>query len=110
MGDDSGAVYSLVVSLVLIAGAAVAATFLLKRWRGSVGRHDGPLRLVHVIALGPRERLALVKVGGKYLVIGVTPTSINKISEALDIDEHGGDGARSAIGPQSERASGPVAD
>jgi flagellar biogenesis protein FliO len=43
------------------------------------------LQLVHVIALGPRERLALVKVGARYLVVGITPNTVNRIAELYDI-------------------------
>lgn len=76
-----GSLYSVVVSLVLILGAAAAATVFLRRWKGSIGRREGPMQLQHVIALGPRERLALVKVGRRYLVVGVTPTSITKVAD-----------------------------
>ena len=85
--SDTGTVGSLVVALVLVTGAAAAATWVLRHWRGSVGRREGPLQLVHVIALGPRERLALVKIGGRYLVVGITPTSISRVSEMSDIEE-----------------------
>jgi flagellar protein FliO/FliZ len=78
---DSGTLYPTVVSLVLISSAAVAATVFLKRWRGSIGRSEGPLQLRHVIALGPRERLALVQVGSRYLVVGVTPSGISAVAE-----------------------------
>jgi len=78
--SDSGALGSLVVALILVAGAAAAATWVLRHWKGSVSRREGPLQLVHVIALGPRERLALVKIGGRYLVVGITPTSINRVT------------------------------
>ncbi len=76
---------------VLILGAAVAATFVLKRWKGAVGGRDGPLQLIHVIALGPRERLALVKVGARYLVVGITPNNVNRIAELYDIQHAGAD-------------------
>jgi flagellar protein FliO/FliZ len=74
-----------VTSLILILGLAAGVALLLRRWKGSVGRREGPLRLLHVIALGSRERLALVKVGGRYLVVGITPTSVNRIAELEDI-------------------------
>ena len=80
---DATAWYTLVVPLVL--GAAAAATVLLRRWRGNVGRRDGPLQLVHVIAVGPRERLALVKVGARHLVVGITPNHVSRIAEFDDI-------------------------
>lgn len=84
--SDDGAVYSLILSLVLILGAAAAATFLLRRWKGSIGRTNGPMQVVHIVPLGPRERLALVKVGERYLIVGVTPTSVTRISEVDKIE------------------------
>jgi flagellar biosynthetic protein FliO len=92
---------SLVVALVLVAGAAAAATWVLRHWKGSVGRREGPLQLVHVIALGPRERLALVKIGGRYLVVGITPTNINRVAELSgitdDVAEAAKDNARDIL-------------
>jgi flagellar protein FliO/FliZ len=74
------------VPLLVIVGAAAAATWFLRRWKGSLGRRDGPLQLVHVIALGPRERIALVKVGARYLVVGITGQHINTLAEVADKD------------------------
>lgn len=95
--SDGGAVWSLVVALVLVTGAAAAATWVLRHWKGSVGRREGPLQLVHVIALGPRERLALVKVGGRYLVVGITPTSINRVAELSDMTDDVTDPAKDSV-------------
>jgi flagellar protein FliO/FliZ len=92
--SDTGAVGSLVVALILVAGAAAAATWVLRQWKGSVGRREGPLQLVHVIALGPRERLALVKIGARYLVVGITPTQINRVTELSDITDNVGEVGR----------------
>jgi flagellar biosynthetic protein FliO len=86
--SDTSGIGSLVVALILVAGAAAAATWVLRHWKGSIGRREGPLQLVHVIALGPRERLALVKVGGRYLVVGITPTSISRVAELYDIQDN----------------------
>jgi len=86
--SDTGGLGSLIVALILVAGAAAAATWVLRHWKGSVARRAGPLDLVHVIALGPRERLALVKVGGRYLVVGITPTSISRVAELSDIRDN----------------------
>jgi flagellar biosynthetic protein FliO len=89
--DDGIAWTSLLMPTVLILAAAVAATFVLKRWKGAVGGRNGPLQLIHVIALGPRERLALVKVGARYLVVGITPNNVNRIAELYDIQHAGAD-------------------
>lgn len=81
---ETGTLYPTVVSLVLVLGAAVAATVFLRRWKGSIGRREGPMQLRHVIALGPRERLALVKVGSRFLVVGVTAAGITAVAEFTD--------------------------
>jgi flagellar protein FliO/FliZ len=83
-GDDvvsTAEILSLMVSLFLILGAAGAAAWFLRRWQGSLGRREGPLRLEHIIAVGPRERLAMVRAGTRYLVVGITPTAITRIAE-----------------------------
>lgn len=85
---ETSGIGSLVVALIIVAGAAAAATWVVRHWKGSVGRREGPLQLVHVIALGPRERLALVKIGGRYLVVGITPTSISRVAELCDIEDN----------------------
>jgi len=77
-----------------VAAAAAAATWVLRQWKGSVGRREGPLQLVHVIALGPRERLALVKIGARYLVVGITPTQINRVTELSDIKDNVGEAGK----------------
>ena len=94
LSSDTSGIGSLVVALVIVAAAAAAATWVLRHWKGSIGRREGPLQLVHVIALGPRERLALVKVGGRYLVVGITPTSISRVAELYDIQDNVREGAQ----------------
>jgi flagellar protein FliO/FliZ len=99
--DDGGSIVSLVVPLVVILGAAGAAAWFLRRWKGSLGRREGPMQLLHVIALGPRERLALVKVGSRHLVIGVTPTSVSRVAEVSEstdslLDDRPGSGSSPA--------------
>jgi flagellar biosynthetic protein FliO len=83
--DDPIPWASLLIPLLLVVGAGAAATFAVRRWKGAIGGRDGPLQVVHVIAVGPRERLALVKVGARYLVVGITPNHVSRIAELDDI-------------------------
>lgn len=103
--SDAGsnmALYALIVPLLLVMGAAVAATLVLKRWRVGLTRRDGPLQLVHVIAVGPREKIALLKTGSRYLVVGITPGSITRLAALSDIQE-----AASGAPPAQEPHDGP---
>lgn len=73
-------------SLSLAVGVAVvllwAALWALRRMRpnGSAGR-NADCKIVRVLGLGPRERLVVVSIGSKQLVIGVGGTSISLLCE-----------------------------
>ena len=96
MNSVSYSLYPTVISLVLVLSAAAGAAIFLRRWKGSIGRHEGPMQLRHVLALGPRERLALVKVGAKYLVVGVTTAGISAVAEFSDSTLEEGEHAHTA--------------
>jgi flagellar protein FliO/FliZ len=53
------------------------ALWLMKRGQALRPRASGPLTLVAGLSMGPRERIAVVQAGGRYLVVGVTAQSIN---------------------------------
>jgi flagellar biosynthetic protein FliO len=105
LDGETVSIYSVGVPLTLILGAAAAATWFLRRWKGSLSRRAGPMQLVHVIALGQRERLALVKVGDRYLVIGVTPSSISTVAQLDDLPD---EVPERALSPRADNTS-PVA-
>lgn len=81
--QDDGAVPSsfpwleLLAPLLLLAALAAALAWLL-RGRSSLLRRDGPLRLVQVLPVGPRERVLLIKIESQddYLLLGSTPAQI----------------------------------
>lgn len=105
--DPAGAAstfVSLLLPLLLITAAAGAATFLLTRWKGSVVKREGPLQLVQVLALGPRERLALVKAGARYLVIGVTSGGISRVAEFSQLHDAAAESPASSGTPAAEPA------
>jgi flagellar biogenesis protein FliO len=101
-----------VLAVMLVLSAAAGATVFLQRWKGSIGRREGPMQLRHVLALGPRERLALVKVGNRYLVVGVTTAGISAVAEFSNtaLDERESDTAleERREPPETHRDSGPT--
>lgn len=70
-----GALLALVAVLALIVGLA----WLLKRLPGSGLRSSEQLRVVTSLAVGQRERLLVVQVGGQQLLLGVTAQSITPL-------------------------------
>ena len=66
-------------SLAIVLGAIFAVAFLARRMR-AIGRRPGALiDVLAETALGPKERVVLLQVGGKQIVVGVTANSINAL-------------------------------
>ena len=66
----------------LVAFAAVVAAIplalaLLKRAQSIRPGRRGVVNVVGGVAVGPRERIAVVEAGGKWLVLGITSQNIN---------------------------------
>ena len=64
------------LAFALVIALIPAALWVLKRAQALRPARDGALQLVAGLALGPRERIAIVKVGQRSLVVGITAQTI----------------------------------
>jgi flagellar protein FliO/FliZ len=70
--------------LFLLLGLLYLAFYLIKRYGPRIGLpaiNSRDLTLHSQIALGPRKTVVVVRFLNKFLVLGVTDTQINKITE-----------------------------
>ena len=68
----SGEIFNMGTSLLLIIGAIVFVGWLYSRTQ-RMSSHDGDvIRILAAQPLGPKERVLLVEVAGKQLVLGMT--------------------------------------
>lgn len=74
-GGIAQAVIGLAAVLALVAGLA----WLLKRYSGLRGTGSGLIRIVGGAAVGQRERIVLVEVGGTWLLVGVAPGQVRAL-------------------------------
>lgn len=74
-GDIATVVLGLAFVLLLIFGSA----WLIKRLGAVPSAASGAIKIVAVLPVGSRERITLVEVGGKQLLLGVTPTQITTL-------------------------------
>jgi len=85
MGNiDAG---SMIVSLLLVLFAIVIAAWLLKKLQVGTSSVNG-LKVVTSLNLGSRERLVVVQVGEKQLLLGITGQQINlldKLEEPIEV-------------------------
>ena len=73
---------SMLVSLFLVLGLIVVSAFVLKKFHLGSHNHQG-LKVISSLHLGTKERLVVVEVNKKQLLLGVTANQIN-VLETLD--------------------------
>jgi flagellar protein FliO/FliZ len=91
MGSTFGMLVRLVLSLGVVLGLMAVAANVMRRTgmggAGGLGRRRGlPIEVVARHAVGRRSSVALVRAGGKGLVLGVTDHTITVLAET-DPDE-----------------------
>ncbi len=69
--------FGLVVVLALLLGAL----WLLKRINQPRGPAAGLLRVIAGVAVGQRERVVILELGGSWLVLGVAPGQVTTLAE-----------------------------
>jgi len=75
----AGSILQVVIGLVFVLGLVACAAWLLKRFSGLPGIGSGVIRIVGGAALGQRERIVLVEIGGTWLVVGVAPGQVRAL-------------------------------
>jgi flagellar protein FliO/FliZ len=85
-------------------GLVLALIFVLakvgKKLHANISAPDRALKIVSMLSLGTKEKVALIQVGKKQLLIGVTPQSINtllELAEPIDIDSTPPEGEKSLL-------------
>lgn len=95
------------LSLLLIVGAIMALAWAYSRLQGGRARNGGVIRILAAQPLGAKERVMLVDVAGRQLVIGVTASQIQTLhvlEEAVVPTET----PRTATGGFAERLRGAL--
>lgn len=75
----SGSMLAVLLPVMAVLGTLLAALVFVNRKRGLFNT-DGPLRIVQVLSVGPRERVMVLSAGNDTLVIGVTTGQITLLS------------------------------
>lgn len=81
--------YRFIGSLAFISIIGGTLIFVVKRWSKvkNVGGKTSKIDLVHQFHLGPKKSLALVRVAGEHILVGVTEQNINMIKSIAFIDD-----------------------
>ena len=66
-------------SLVLVVGAILFVGWFYSRVRGVNVGGSKVINILAAQALGPKERIIVVQIGGKQIAVGVTPSSLQAL-------------------------------
>lgn len=78
-GVSSADLLTVVLGLAIVMGLIFGCAWLIKRMGAMPAAGGGAIKVLAVLPLGARERVTLVEVGGKQLLLGVTATQITTL-------------------------------
>ena len=67
------------VGLLAVIAIIFGCAWIVRRMSGMTGGNSCAMKVVSVMPMGTRERIALIEVGGKQILIGVTPQAIRTL-------------------------------
>ncbi|SES76226.1 flagellar protein FliO/FliZ [Marinobacter segnicrescens] len=67
------------IGLLVVVALIFGCAWLIRRMNGLTGMNSGAMKVVSVMALGARERIALIDVAGTQILVGITPSSIRTL-------------------------------
>ena len=79
MPSMASSVAQMVFGLVIVIGALFGVLAVLRKLQGGRTHLVGGLKIIGATSVGPRERVVLLALGSKVLVLGVTPGRVNAL-------------------------------
>lgn len=77
--DAAGALVRVVLSLVVVVAFILAAGWIARRLQTAGHGRGKRMRCVETLAIGVKERISLVEVGGVSLVVGIAPGCVRTL-------------------------------
>ncbi len=94
--DLGSSIVQLVLGLAMVIALLLASLWLLKRVSAPRGEAASLIRVVAGTAVGPRERVVILEVGGTWMVLGVAPGQVSALAEIPRINLPAQTGTRPA--------------
>lgn len=86
---ESNVIWRFLASAFLIAVVGGALMYAARRWsrQKDKGGKQARIEVIHQMHLGPRKSLALIRVSGEVMLVGITDHNINMIKSIALIDD-----------------------
>lgn len=76
---SAGSLAQSLLGLLVVLALIACAAWLLRRVAAPMGGAPGAIRVIAGAAVGQRERVVLVEIGGTWLVVGVAPGQVRAL-------------------------------
>jgi flagellar protein FliO/FliZ len=77
--DTLATMVTLGLGLLAVLALIFGCAWIVRRMGGMSGGNTRAIKVVSVMPMGTRERVALIEVGGKQILVGVTPQTIRTL-------------------------------
>jgi flagellar protein FliO/FliZ len=67
-----GSLAQLTLSLLAVVALIFALSWIMKRLKFSAANSSGDMAVLDVLSVGPRERIALIRVGDSQVLVGIS--------------------------------------
>lgn len=78
--SPTGSMVKMLIGLAIVLAVMAAITWLLKRMMPGAGSQQSVARVVSSVSVGSRERVVVVEIGGRWLVVGVAPGQVTSLA------------------------------
>ncbi|PKO46957.1 MAG: flagellar biosynthetic protein FliO [Betaproteobacteria bacterium HGW-Betaproteobacteria-22] len=76
----------MVLGLIVVLGILGVLAWMLKRMAPGIGKLQSAVRIVGGVSVGTRERVVVVEIADRWLVVGVAPGQVSALAN-LEVDE-----------------------
>ena len=78
--SPTGGVLKMVIGLAVVLAVMALITWILKRMVPGVGNKQSVVRIVGGVSVGSRERVVVLEVAGRWIVVGVAAGQVSSIA------------------------------
>jgi len=78
--SPTGGLLKMMLGLILVLGVMAGVAYLVKRMLPGIGHQQSAIHVVGSASVGTRERVVVLELGDRWLVVGVAPGHVSAIA------------------------------
>ncbi|MCB5188000.1 flagellar biosynthetic protein FliO [Methylobacillus caricis] len=78
--SPTGSLLRMILGLAIVLGVMVAIAWLMKRMTPGLNQHQSVARIVGGVNVGSREKVVVVQVADRWIVVGVAPGQVSSLA------------------------------